>query len=63
MGHQSPTASTLLIGPELIGNAEDKHQVEQVVRNFTGRVEVQVLSLRKVTDKDGRLRGYEVDIR
>jgi hypothetical protein len=63
MGHQNPTASTLLIGPELIENAQDKHQVEQVVRTFTGREDVQVLNIRKVMDKDGRPRGYEVDIR
>jgi len=38
-------------------------QVEQVVRTFTGRNEVQVLNIRKVVDKDGKARGYEVDIR
>lgn len=63
MGHQTSTASTLLIGPELIENAQDKHQVEQVVRTFTGREDVQVLNIRKVMDKDGSPRGYEVDIR
>ena len=62
-GHQSPVASTLLIGPELIENAQDKHQVEQVVRTFVGRDDVQVLNVRKVIDKDGKPRGYEVDIR
>jgi len=61
--HQSPTASTVLISPELIENAQDKGQVEQVVRTFTGRNEVQVLNIRKVVDKDGKARGYEVDIR
>ncbi len=63
MGHQSPAASTLLIGPELIDNAQDKQQVEQVVRTFMGRNDVQVLNVRRVTDKDGKPRGYEVDIR
>jgi hypothetical protein len=62
-GHQNSAASTLLIGPELIENAEDKHQVEQVVKTFTGRSDVQVLNVRKVLDKDGKARGYEVDIR
>ena len=60
--HQSPTASTVLISPELIENAQDKGQVEQVVRTFTGRTDVQVLNVRKVVDKDGKTRGYEVDI-
>lgn len=63
LAHQSPTASTVLVGPELIENAQDKGQVEQVVRTFTGRNDVQVLNVRKVVDKDGKTRGYEVDIR
>ena len=61
--HQNPTASTVLVGPELVENAQDKGQVEQVVRTFTGRNDVQVLNVRKVVDKDGKTRGYEVDIR
>lgn len=63
IAHQSPTASTVLISPELIENAQDKGQVEHVVRTFTGRNDVQVLNVRKVVDKDGKARGYEVDIR
>jgi len=61
--HQSLPASILLIGPELIENAQDKSQIEQVVREFTGRRDVKVLDVRKVTGADGRTRGYEVDIR
>ena len=61
--HQNPTASTVLVGPELVENAQDKGQVEQVVRTFTGRNDVQVLNVRKVVDKEGKTRGYEVDIR
>jgi len=61
--HQIPTASTVLVGAELVENAKDKGQVEQVVRTFTGRNDVQVLNVRKVVDKDGKTRGYEVDIR
>ena len=60
--HQKQAVSTVLIGPELIDNAEDKHQVEQVVRTLTGRSEVEVLQVRKVAGKDGRPLGYEVDI-
>ncbi|MGH9931769.1 MAG: hypothetical protein ACREA9_21415 [Pyrinomonadaceae bacterium] len=61
--HQNPAASTVLISPELIENAQDKGQVEQVVRTFTGRADAQVLKVRKVVGKDGTTRGYEVDIR
>jgi hypothetical protein len=61
--HQSQPASILLVGSELIENAQDKAQVEQLVREFTGRKDVQVVDVRKVVGKDGRTRGYEVDIR
>ena len=63
LAHQNPTASIVLIGPELIENAEDRGKVTEVVRTFTGRSDVQVLNVRKVLDKDGNIRGYEVDIR
>jgi len=61
--HQNPAATTILIGPELIENTQDKGKVEEVVRTFTGRHDVQVLNIRKVVDKKGNARGYEVDIR
>ncbi len=61
--HQSPTAQMLLLGPELIDNAEDKRRIEQVVREFTGRNDIQVVNVRKVVDNNGQTRGYEVDIR
>ncbi len=60
--HQSPTSSVLVVGPELIENAQDKSQIEQLVREFTGRKDVKVLDVRKVVGPDGRTRGYEVDI-
>jgi hypothetical protein len=53
----------VLISPELIDNTQDKGKVEQVVRTFTGRNDVQVTDIRKVVDKDGNTLGYEVDIR
>ncbi len=62
-GHQSPASSTVLVDPELVENAQDKGQLEQIVRTFTGRSDAQVLNVRKVVDKDGKTRGYEVDIR
>ena len=61
--HQSQPASILVVGPELIVNAKDKSAVEQLVREFTGRKDVVVLDVRKVVGPDGRIRGYEVDIR
>jgi hypothetical protein len=63
LAHQSPYASTVLVGPELIENAQDKGKIEQAIRTLTGRSDVQVLNVRTVVDKDGHTRGYEVDIR
>ena len=61
--HQSQASSILLIKPELIENADDRSQIEEVVREFTGRRDVQVLNVRTVVGPDGKTKGYEVDIR
>ena len=61
--HQNLAVSTVLVGSELIENAQDTGQVAQVVKTYTGRNEVEVLHVRAVVDKNGKTRGYEVDIR
>ena len=61
--HQSPASSILVIGPELIENVQDKGRIEQLVRDFTGRQDIQVVDVRKMVGADGKTRGYEVDIR
>lgn len=61
--HQNLAASTILVGPELIENAQDKNQVERVIKSLTGRPDVQVLRVRTVVGQDGKARAYEVDIR
>lgn len=63
MGHQSPTASTLVVGAEVVEKAQDRAQLEQRLRTLTGRKDLQVLGLRKVTAPDGKTTGYEIDIR
>jgi hypothetical protein len=63
LAHQNPAATTVLVAADLIDNAQDKGQVENVVRTFTGRPNLQILNVRKLVDKDGKTRGYEVDIR
>jgi hypothetical protein len=63
ISHQSPVASILLIDRQTVENAGDKSQLQQQLRNMTGRSDLQVLSVRKVTATDGTTRGYEVDIR
>jgi len=61
--HQRPAATTVLVGAELVDSVEDKGRLERVVRDLTGRPEAQVVNVRKVEDKDGKTRSYEVDIR
>ena len=63
MAHQSPTASRLVVGTEVVENAKDTGQLEQRLRAFTGRSDLRVLSVHKVTGPDGRTTGYEIDIR
>ena len=63
MAHQSPVASTVVVGAELIDNVDDKGRVEQVIRTVTNRPNTEVLSVRKVVGNDGKIRAYEVDIR
>jgi hypothetical protein len=61
--HQSSVASILLIDRQTVENAADTSQLQQQLRSITGRPELQVLSVRKVTASDGTTKGYEVDIR
>jgi len=55
--------STLLIGPEMIDIKGDKSLLEQHLRTITKRPEVEVLAVRKLLDEEGKVRGYEIDIR
>jgi hypothetical protein len=63
MVHPSPVPMTLLLRPEVVGNAEDKDRIEQLVRESMGRTDVQVLAVRKILGPDGRPHSFEVDIR
>jgi hypothetical protein len=61
--HQTPTLSRLYVSAEVVENAEDNASWEQRARAITGRSDVRVLEVRKRLGQDGRLVGYEVDIR
>jgi hypothetical protein len=61
--HQSGVVKTVVIGPELVGNEEDKSKIEQHVKALTGRTNFQVLEVRRIPDAEGRTRSFEVDIR
>ena len=60
-GDRHPT--TLLVSAELIENEEDQGQIQNRVRTMTGRSDAQVVGVRKRFGQDGRILGYEVDIR
>ncbi|HEX6046703.1 MAG TPA: hypothetical protein VFZ22_19585 [Pyrinomonadaceae bacterium] len=61
--HPSAVAKTLIFGPEVIGNEADTRQIQERVKNLTGRTDVEVVAVRKMVDADGRTRSFEVDIR
>jgi hypothetical protein len=62
-GHQKPTISTLLVSAEVIENEKDTVKLQERVRAVTGRSDAQVVAVRKQMGADGRVLGYEVDIR
>jgi hypothetical protein len=61
--HQSTVAATLLLAPDVIGNEADRGNIERRVRSITGRSDAVVTAVRRKVDSQGRLAGYEVDIR
>ena len=48
---------------EVVESTEDKVKLEQQLRKLRGREDLKVLSVRKLTDSEGKIKGYEVDIR
>jgi len=62
-GHQSAIAERVVLGPEVIVNETDKSQIEQRVKELTGRQQVEVVAVRRVVGEDGKTRSFEVDIR
>ena len=63
IGHQSAVGRTLVLGPEVVLNEADRSQIKERVKALTGRSEVEVVDVRKVTDSGGRTVSFEVDIR
>ena len=61
--HQSPDAATVFLSPEVVGNEDDRVQIEQQVKALTGRSKVEIIAVRKVVDSEGRTRSFKVDIR
>ena len=63
MEHQSPVARTVLLSPEVIVDERDKGRIAEQVKALTGRTEIEVVAVRRILDRDGRTRSFEVDIR
>ncbi len=63
LSHQSPATSSVLIGPELVENQGITPQLHETVKALTGRADVKIVAVRKVTDASGHTVGYQVDIR
>jgi uncharacterized coiled-coil protein SlyX len=62
-GHQTPTISTLRVSAEIIENEKDTAKLQERLRALTGRLDAEVVAVRKQVGTDGRILGYEVDIR
>ncbi len=60
--HPNPTISTVWVGSEVVENAEDKVRLEGRLRQLTGRKQLRVINVRKMTNEQGAVQGYEVDI-
>ncbi|HKP45760.1 MAG TPA: hypothetical protein VJT50_04110 [Pyrinomonadaceae bacterium] len=63
LAHQNPTASTLVVSAEVVEKAQDRRQLEEKLRAFTGRRDLQVLDVHKLADGTGKTTGYKIDIR
>lgn len=63
-GHQSmSTVSRLLVGTEIIKPEMSQKEVEQRMRELTGRPDLIVSEVRPSRDAQGKTLAYEVDIR
>ena len=62
--HPTPSAQAyLLVEPDSKVEQIDKAELERRVRSVTGRPDAQVTGWRSRRDEQGRIVGYEVDIR
>ena len=61
--HQSPVARIMVVDAQTVENAKDTDQLQHHLRTITGRSDLQVIAVRKLTANDGTTRGYEVDTR
>lgn len=63
-GHQNRSAtSRLLVSPEFIRDGMSRSEIEQRVRELTGRGDIMVSDVHPKLDAQGKTLVYEVDIR
>jgi hypothetical protein len=63
-GHQTFSAtSSILVGAELIKPEMSRNEVENRMRELTGRPDLKVSDVRPRQDAQGKTLAYEVDIR
>ena len=62
IAHQSPVATTLLVSPQVVGSEGDTQRITEHVKALTGRDDVKVLAVRRLFDREGKTRSFEVDI-
>lgn len=53
----------MLLSPEVVVNEADKVQIARQVEARYGLKAVEVVTVRKVVDHEGKTRSFEVDIR
>lgn len=62
--HQNSVASEIiLVGVDNFPAQMAQSEIEQRVRNITGRTEIEILGIRQRLDQSGKVVAYEVDIR
>ena len=62
-GHQSQAISTIILGPEVVANGQDKGKIAERIRTITGRSNIDIVNVRPRVGNDGKTLAYEVDIR
>lgn len=61
--HQSPAASTVVVGAEVVEKARDRSHLQERLRTLMGRQDLQILDVHKRVSPDGTIAGYEIDIK
>ena len=61
--HQNGAVATVPLGAEAVDYKKDRSQLEQRVRTLSGQPDARIIEVRTRQDGNGKIIGYEVDIR